>query len=85
MDGRTDGWTDGRMDGWMDRWMNGSMDGWINEWIGYSSDKSSELRDEPMSVHAVLSIIIFSQSQGSRYCRQYFISQHCHSYYKIWI
>ena len=32
MDGRMDGWTDGRMDGWMGGWMDGRMDGWTGGW-----------------------------------------------------
>ena len=33
MDGRMDGWMDGRMDGWMDGWMDGRMDGWTDGWM----------------------------------------------------
>ena len=32
MDGRMEGWLDGRMDGWADGWLDGWMDGWMDGW-----------------------------------------------------
>ena len=39
MDGRTDGWMDGRMDGWTDGWKDRRMDGWTDGWI-YGQDET---------------------------------------------
>ena len=33
MDGRTDGWINGRTDGWTDGWINGLTDGRMDKWM----------------------------------------------------
>ena len=44
MDGRTNGWMDGRVEEWTDGWKSGRTKGWIDGWMDNWNNKGRKAR-----------------------------------------